>query len=160
VLTIPRVATVDVRRELPGTVTVSVTEREPVLAVPGAPAAGAPAGALALVDASGFAYRTVPTRPAGVPLLHLPPGVVPRPDDPATRAAVAVVTALPATLRRGLTDVTATSAFDVALALTGGRQVRWSADADNPRKAAVLGPLLTRPGTVYDVSTPELAVVS
>ncbi len=43
--------------------------------------------------------------------------------------------------------------------LTGGREVRWGADADNERKAAVLGALLTRPGTLYDVSTPQLAVV-
>lgn len=34
---VPRVATVDVRRSLPGTVTVAVTERVPVLAVPGPP---------------------------------------------------------------------------------------------------------------------------
>lgn len=160
VLTIPRVATVDVRRSLPATVTVTVTEREPVVAVAGAPAAAEGGPGFALVDAGGFAYRSVPTRPAGVPALVLPPGVAPRPDDPATRAAVAVVSALPAPLRRGVTEVSATGGFDVGLALVGERRVRWGADADNARKAAVLGPLLTRPGRVYDVSSPALAVVS
>jgi cell division protein FtsQ len=38
--------------------------------------------------------------------------------------------------------------------------VRWGADADDARKAAVLAPLLTRPGSTYDVSTPDLPVVS
>lgn len=154
VLTIPRVARVDVRRSLPGTVTVTVAERKPVLAVPGGPSGPA------LVDATGFAYRTVPTRPPGVPLLHLAPGERPRPGDPATRAAVAVVTSLPPALRRDVGDVTANGPFDVSFDLAGGRSVRWGADDDNARKVAVLAALLSRPGHVYDVSTPDLAVVS
>ena len=153
VLTIPRVARVDVRRSLPGTVTITVAEREPVLSVPAA-------DGQALVDDTGLAYRTVPTRPAGIPLLHLPPGVAPRPEDPATRASVAVVTALPAALRRSVTDVAASGAYDVSFTVGGGRTVRWGAADDNARKAAVLAALLTRPGHTYDVSTPELSVVS
>lgn len=149
---LPRVATVDVARDWPSTVVVTVSEREPAVAVP------APGG-VALVDPTGFAYRTAGGPPAGVPLLSLPPGVAPSPDQLATRSAAEVVTALPASLRRDVTEVRATGPYDVTLVLAGGREVRWGADADNPRKAAVLAALLTRPGQTYDVSSPDLAVV-
>lgn len=155
VLENPRVARVDVRRHLPGTMTVSVAERAPVLGVP-----ADPGPTVALVDDTGLAYRSVPVRPPGLPVLHLPPGIAPTPAEPGTRAAVAVLTSLPPDLRRRVTDVSATGAYDVSFTLAGGRDVRWGADAENPRKAAVLAALLSRPGHVYDVSTPELAVVS
>ena len=150
---LPRVATVDVSRDWPGTLVVTVAEREPVLAAP------APSGGVVLVDATGFGYRTMPVRPPGVPGLTLPPGMLPSPDEPGTRAAADVVVALPAALRADLVEVRANGPYDVAFVLTGDREVRWGADADNERKAAVLGALLTRPGSVYDVSTPDLAVV-
>ncbi|MDD7921837.1 cell division protein FtsQ/DivIB [Actinomycetospora callitridis] len=153
VRTLPRIASVDVSRDYPGTVVVSVTEREPVLAAP------SPAGGVLLVDATGFGYRTMPERPPGIPALTLPPGMIPSPDEPATRAAADVAVALPAALRAEVVEVRANGRFDVGFVLTGGREVRWGADADNERKAAVLAALLTRPGVAYDVSTPDLAVV-
>lgn len=152
VRTLPRIAGVEIDRDWPHTLVVTVAEREPVLAVPG------PGGA-ALVDGAGFAYRTIPVAPRGVPTLGLPPGAAPSPTDPATLAAVHVVTSLPADLRRRVLGVTGNGAFDVQLALDGDRVVRWGADADDARKAAVLRALLTRPGSTYDVSSPELAVV-
>ncbi|PVZ08915.1 cell division protein FtsQ/DivIB [Actinomycetospora cinnamomea] len=152
VRTLPRTASVDVSRDWPGTLVVTVAEREPVLAV------HAPGGVL-LVDRTGFGYRTIAERPAGVPLLMLPPGVLPSPDEAATRAAADVVVALPPALRADVLEVRAHGRFDVSFVLRGNREVRWGADADNERKAAVLSALLTRPGSVYDVSTPDLAVV-
>jgi cell division protein FtsQ len=152
VRTLPRIAAVAVSRDWPGTLVVTVAEREPVLAAP------APGGVL-LVDATGFGYRTLPERPAGVPTLVLPPGVLPSPDEAGTRAAADVSVALPATLRAEVLEVRANGRFDVSFVLSGSREVRWGADTDNERKAAVLSALLTRPGTVYDVSTPDLAVV-
>ncbi|MDD7968829.1 cell division protein FtsQ/DivIB [Actinomycetospora lemnae] len=153
VRTLPRTASVDVSRDWPGTLVVTVAEREPVLATP------APGGGVVLVDATGFGYRTMPARPEGVPALTLPPGILPSPEDPGTRAAADVVVALPTSLRAEVLEVRANGPYDVGFVLTGGREVRWGADADNERKAAVLAALLTRPGTVYDVSTPDLAVV-
>lgn len=152
VRTLPRIAAVDVSRDWPGTLVVTVAEREPVLAAP------TPGGVL-LVDATGFGYRTLPERPAGVPTLTLPPGVLPSPDEAGTRAAADVAVALPDALRADVLEVRAIGRFDVSFVLSGSREVRWGADADNERKAAVLSALLTRPGTVYDVSTPDLAVV-
>jgi len=153
VQTIPRVATVDVRRALPHTVTVTVTEREPVAAMP-------LGTGVALVDGTGFAYRTMPAPPPGVPRLVLGPGLAAAPSDPTTVAAVRVLAALPADLRGRITELRAASPYDVSFSLDAGRSVRWGADVDDARKAAVLGPLLTRPGSTYDVSTPDLPVVS
>ena len=150
---LPRIASVDVRRALPGTVVVTVTERTPVVAVP------VPGGS-ALVDGSGFAYRVVATPPDGLPVLRLPPSVAPTPQDPATGTAVRVVGALPPDLAGQVAEVRATGPHDVALDLTDGREVRWGADTDDARKVAVLRALLTRPGHTYDVSAPELPVVS
>ena len=153
VQTIPRVATVDVRRSVPHTVTVTVTEREPVAAVP-------LGTGVALVDGTGFAYRTMPAPPPGIPRLVLGPGLAASPSDPTTVAAVRVLAALPADLRGRITELRAASPYDVSFSLDAGRTVRWGADADDARKAAVLGPLLSRPGSTYDVSTPDLPVVS
>jgi cell division protein FtsQ len=153
VRTLPRTASVDVSRDWPGTLVVTVSERVPVLAAP------APGGGVLLVDATGFGYRTMPQHPDGVPTLTLPPGVLPSPDEPGTRAAADVAVALPAGLRADVVEVRADGPYDVGFVLTGGREVRWGADADNERKAAVLAALLSRPGSVYDVSTPDLAVV-
>ena len=153
VQTIPRVATVDVRRALPHTVTVTVTEREPVAAMP-------LGTGVALVDGTGFAYRTMPAPPPGVPRLVLGPGLAAAPSDPTTVAAVRVLAALPADLRGRITELRAASPYDVSFSLDAGRSVRWGADVDDARKAAVLGPLLSQPGSTYDVSTPDLPVVS
>jgi cell division protein FtsQ len=152
VRTLPRTATVDVSRDWPRTLVVTVTEREPVLAAP-------IAGGVLLVDATGFGYRTLPERPEGVPTLTLLPGVLPSPDEAGTRAAADVAAALPPALRAEVLEVRANGRFDVSFVLSGSREVRWGADRDNARKAAVLSALLTRPGSVYDVSTPDLAVV-
>ena len=153
VQTIPRVATVDVRRSVPHTVTVTVTEREPVAAMP-------LGTGVALVDGTGFAYRTMPAPPPGIPRLVLGPGLAAAPSDPTTVAAVRVLAALPADLRGRITELRAASPYDVSFSLDAGRTVRWGADADDARKAAVLGPLLSQPGSTYDVSTPDLPVVS
>lgn len=153
VQTIPRVATVDVRRELPHTVTVTVSEREPVAGLPAGPG-------VALVDRTGFVYRTMPTPPPGVPRLVLGMGSAASPSDPTMMAAVRALAALPIQLRATILEIRAASPYDVSFTLDGGRTVRWGGTSDDARKAAVLGPLLGRPGSVYDVSTPDLPVVS
>lgn len=151
---LPRVASVEVGRDWPHTLTVTVVEREPVLAVPGAGTDG-----VALVDGTGFAYRTIAVAPRGLPVLRLPPGTAPVPGDASTLAAVRVLGSLPPGLRRRVTAVRANGAFDIELTLGRDTTVRWGGDAENARKAAVLRALLTRPGSIYDVSSPDLAVV-
>lgn len=150
VAAMPRVAAVEVERQLPGTVRLLISERVPVGSVK------LPDG-FHLVDATGKDYAVLPTAAPGVPELVL---AAPSPADPATRAVVGVVNELPEKLRPEVVQVSATSGADVKVTLTGNRVVKWGSSDDTPRKAAVLLVLLSRPGTAYDVSSPDLATVS
>jgi cell division protein FtsQ len=113
---VPRVAAAQVARGWPDRVVITVTERRPVAVVERD-------GLAWLVDAGGVPFATV----AGAP----PRGVVPvdvpdpGPHDAATRAALAAVSALPASLRASVTAVHAGTGDDVTLALTGGTTVVW-----------------------------------
>ncbi|MFE9750891.1 cell division protein FtsQ/DivIB [Saccharothrix saharensis] len=142
---LPRVAGVEVERAVPGTVRLTVDEREPVAVIK-------TPGGVHLVDATGKDYATVAQPPDGLPELEVTPD--------ALGAAVAVLTQVPEALRRDVLSVTADSPSDVRLALAGGREARWGSAADTARKAAVLEVLLTRKGSVFDVSSPELPTVS
>lgn len=150
---IPGVATVDVGRGWPHTVTVTVTERIPV-AVADAP------GGRRMVDATGLAYRTLPPNPPRLPLLQLPRVA---PDDPLAVAAVVLLSDLPGPIRDQVEAVApGAGGSTLELVLTDGRKVlwgRWSDGGDAAHKAAVLGPLLSREGSVYDVSSPQLPTV-
>jgi cell division protein FtsQ len=75
-----------------------------------------------------------------------------------------VLAALPDALRTQVETVRATVAVagapgQVTLGLSGNREVHWG-DADRvAEKAAVLVALLTQPGQVYDVTSPDLPTV-
>ncbi|MFC6092435.1 FtsQ-type POTRA domain-containing protein [Saccharothrix sp. BKS2] len=142
---LPRVADVRVERVLPGVVRLTVDERDPVGVVTG------PDGAH-LVDATGRDYATVAQPPAGLPELKA--------SGDALTAVVGVVTQLPEALRSEVLVVSADSPSGVRLTLSAGREVRWGSADDTPRKAAVLDVLLTRDGSVFDVSSPQLPTVS
>jgi cell division protein FtsQ len=152
---LPAVESVDVARSWPHTLSVTITERVPVATVdtPDGPA---------LVNRSGVVYRppaATPGRPR-LPRLDLPAAR----GDPATLAAVAVLTALPDAVRAQVESVSATVAVpgapgQVTLRLDGGREVRWGAADRASEKAAVLVALLTQPGHVYDVTSPDLPTV-
>lgn len=150
VAALPQVMAVQVSRSLGGTVRIAVTERTPIAIRP------APDG-IHLVDATGADYTTVPTAPVGLPELRV---TRPEPGDAVTMAALAVLTGLPPELRVQVLAVGADSPADVVLQLTEEREVRWGGVEAGERKAAVLVPLLTQPGAVYDVSSPELPTIS
>ncbi len=149
---LPGVGTVDVGRSLLHTVTVAVTERVPVAI------ADTPQGP-ALVDVTGLPYK--PASAASRCRGSTFPGV--GPDDAATRSALAVLAALPEPLRTQVqtvdVGVSGSGAGQVTLGLTDDRQVRWGTPDRAAEKAAVLGPLLTQSGRVYDVASPELPTV-
>ncbi|GGM77533.1 hypothetical protein GCM10011609_11730 [Lentzea pudingi] len=147
---IPRVAAVEVERQLPGTVRLVLTERVPVGSVK------LPDG-FHLVDSTGKDYAILPAAAPGVPELVL---TLPSSSDPATRAVVGVLNELPEKLRPEVLAVAATTGADVRFTLSGGRTVKWGSAEDTARKAAVLLVLLSRPGMNYDVSSPDLATVS
>ena len=147
---LPRVFEVRVERSWPSTVEIIITERSPVAVL----RAG---NQTHLVDSTGLDYAVVATPPAGLPTLAMSNV---NPDDPATKAAVTVLGAIPKQLKDRVTTVTASTPGDVRLTLGDGRLIKWGNAQDNARKAAVLAALLTRPGKVYSVATPEFPTVS
>ncbi|RRO16083.1 FtsQ-type POTRA domain-containing protein [Saccharopolyspora rhizosphaerae] len=134
----------------PSTVRIQVTERTPA-------AYFRATDGVRLLDVSGVPFETVADPPAGVPELRAPQASA---SDPATRAGLSVLVALPAPVRSEVTAVLAQAPNDIRLELTGGRRVDWGSVKDTPRKAQILPPLLTRPGTIYDVTTPALPTVA
>lgn len=150
VRTLPDVAEVTVKRRWPHTVAVDVTERVPVAV------ASSPQGDV-LVDATGVPYRLAAP---GTRLPQLRLDAV-APHDPATVAAVGVITGLPENLRRQVVSVEVTPGTmpQVVLTLEGERRVRWGTPEQTAEKAAVLAALLSQPGRVYDVASPELPTI-
>jgi cell division protein FtsQ len=148
VASIPEVRTVRVQRLFPSTVKVTVAERAPILFF------DSPQGAH-LVDAESVEFAIAPA-PIGVPeLVTDHPGG----NDPVTKSAVSVLAVLPPALSIQVGEVVARSISDISLNLRDGRTVVWGGTNDAERKAAVVLPLLTRDGTVFDVSSPNLVTV-
>ena len=154
---LPQVASVQVARGWPGSVVVTVVERRPVAVVE-------EAGTRSLVDAGGVLFDTVTGEPpAGVvPLEVRRPG----PDDPATRAALGALVALPADVRAQVAGAVATTGEDVTLSLTDGTVVVWGGADDAEDKAAALVALLGQvesgaldPAGTIDVSAPDAVVL-
>lgn len=142
------VASVEVRRAWPHTVEIEVTERVPVALWQ------TPAG-LYEVDTTGLSYRRAPDPPPALPRLTFT-GVAPQ--DPATTAAITVLRDLTEPLRAQVATV-AVAGTQVTLGLVDDRSVRWGDPERSADKIAVLGPLLGQPGSVYDVSSPDLPTV-
>jgi cell division protein FtsQ len=147
---LPRVFEVVVERSWPSTVEIVITERTPV-------AVRRAGKEIHLIDATGLDYAITTTPPKGLPTLAMDDV---RPDNPATKAAVTVLTAIPGQLRAKVVSVSAKTPGDVRLTLADRRVVKWGNARENDRKAAVLAPLLTRPGKTYDVATPEFPTVA
>jgi cell division protein FtsQ len=154
---LPQVASAQVTRGWPDRVVVTVDERLPVAVVQRA-------GERTLVDAGGALFDTItgPAPPGVVPLDVAAPG----PRDPATRAALAAIGALPAAVRAQVTLVTAPTPAQVTLALPGPVTVLWGDGGAAAAKAAALRGLLDqlRSGalgavTTIDVSAPDAVVL-
>jgi cell division protein FtsQ len=149
---LPPVASVEVTRDWPGSVVVTVVERVPIAVV-------GEAGRRSLVDAEGVLFDTVTgAAPDGVvPLDVASPG----PEDPATLAGVAALGALPADVREQVAAAAATGPEDIALTLTDGTVVLWGDASKSRAKSAALVALLDQiaagrlePAETIDVSTP------
>ncbi|MEB3367012.1 cell division protein FtsQ/DivIB [Saccharopolyspora mangrovi] len=147
---LPKVADAQAVLDWPSTVRIQVTERAPA-------AYFRATDGVRLLDVAGVPFETVADPPTGVPELRAPKASA---DDPATRAALSVLVALPVPVRAEVTAVHAQSQNDIRLELNGGRSVDWGSVKDTERKALILPPLLTRPGKVYDVTTPALPTVA
>jgi cell division protein FtsQ len=154
---LPPVASVEVTRDWPDSVVITVVERVPVAVV-------GDRGRRSLVDADGVLFDTVTgAAPDGVvPLDVASPG----PDDPATRAGIAAVASLPADVREQVAGAAAASPDDISLTLIDGTVVRWGDASESGAKSAALVGLLEQladghlePAGTIDVSTPDAVVL-
>lgn len=148
VAAIRRVASARVQRQYPSTLRITVIERVPVVVK------DYPDGQH-LFDRDGVDFATAPP-PPGVPFLEVDN---PGPSDPATKAALAVMTSLRPEVAGQVGRVSAPSVAAITLTLTDGRVVVWGTTDRTEEKALKLGALLTQPGQTYDVSSPDLPTV-
>ena len=144
---LPAVAGAQVTRSWPDQLVILVTERVPVVVV-------TDGSRFELVDATGVSFRSVSTRPAGLPEALV---VGPR-RDVTIRSVVTASAALPVALRGEVGSISATSPDSITLNLTSGVKVVWGSSDDSERKAEVLSVLMHREAKVYDVSAPDLPV--
>ncbi len=145
---VPAVEAATATREWPRTVVVTVTERQPVLAV------RQPTG-YAIVDRGGVAYELSATLPKGLMIAEVNPG------DVALLRDVGVVSrALPGKLAGRVARIRATSHDNITLVLTSGVIVTWGNVAESDLKADVTLALLKRkPKVSIDVSGPHQPAV-
>ncbi|MFJ9786124.1 cell division protein FtsQ/DivIB [Amycolatopsis sp. NPDC101161] len=153
VAAMPGIATVEVSRSWPSTVEITVTERTAIAFFDSGPGGDG----VHLVDGGGVVFKTVPSRPAGLPELKLPKVSA---DDPVTRAVTAVLGVIPEQLLKQVTTATAKTPASVEFTLSSGKIVRWGTAEQTDRKAKVLAALLTQDGKVYDVAAPELPTIT
>jgi cell division protein FtsQ len=146
---LPPVDRAVVSRQWPGTILVEVVERSAVAAVP-------VGKNFALLDDEGVAFRTVPDRPAGLPLARL---ARPGPTDVNTRAALTVLSALTDELREQLLAVSVAAPARITLELRKDRSVFWGDETNSETKARVSTALLARKGDVIDVSAPTVVTI-
>jgi cell division protein FtsQ len=148
VATIRRVASARVQRQYPSALRITIVERVPVVVkdFPDGPH---------LFDRDGVDFATAPPPPA-LPYIDV---ANPGPTDPATRAALQVLTALRPEVAGQVGRIAAPSVASITLTLGDGRVVIWGTTDRTEEKAEKLGALLTQPGRTYDVSSPDLPTV-
>lgn len=148
VAAIRRVASARVQRQYPSALRITIVERIPVAVkdFPDGPH---------LFDRDGVDFATGPPPPA-LPYLDV---ADPGPNDPATKAALQVLTALRPEVASEVGRIAAPSVASITLTLGDGRVVTWGTTDRTEEKAEKLAALLTQPGHTYDVSSPDLPTV-
>lgn len=148
VAAIRRVASARVQRQYPSALRITIVERIPVVVkdFPDGPH---------LYDRDGVDFATAPPPPA-LPYIDVDN---PGPPDLATKAALAVLTALRPEVAAQVGRIAAPSVASITLTLADGRMVVWGTNDRTEEKAAKLAALLTQPGRTYDVSSPDLPTV-
>ncbi|BDH58048.1 hypothetical protein MTP03_29870 [Tsukamurella sp. PLM1] len=130
----------------PSTLVVQVRERQ-VVAYAQRP------GGTVLVDAKGVPFVKVDEPPILTPRLTVDD---PKSDDPDTRAAIAVLEALPRDLQGQVVEIGANSPANVRFVLRDKRVVYWGDDSRTDAKVAALRMVLTRPGREFTVINPDV----
>jgi cell division protein FtsQ len=148
VAAIRRVASARVQRQYPSTLRITIVERVPLVVkdFPDGPH---------LYDRDGVDFATAPPPPS-LPYIDVDN---PGPTDPATKAALGVLTALRPEVAGQVSRIAAPSVASITLTLVDGRTVIWGTTDRTTEKAQKLAALLTQPGRTYDVSSPDLPTV-
>jgi cell division protein FtsQ len=146
---IPQVRSVQVTRSWPNRLVIVVRERTPELALPAYGGAG-----YDLADADGVVLQRVTRRPADLPLYPTVAQEGALRGNPDLAAAAAVLTELPAQVRRSVISVTAPQPDQVTLRLAGGITVLWGGTGRAGVKARELTVLMRQHLRYYDVSAP------
>ncbi|MGH3417509.1 MAG: cell division protein FtsQ/DivIB, partial [Actinocrinis sp.] len=149
---VPQIASARVSLSWPDTVVITVAERVPAALVPNG-------SRYDVVDISGVVFGSATSPTAGLPVINVQGGeavkaaVVP--------GALAALKALPSSIGRQVTGISASSAYSITLALHKGVVVDWGDGSDATAKAADLAALM-RLGrsSRYDVSAPEAPAMS
>jgi cell division protein FtsQ len=142
--------------EPPHTLVVTITEREPIVAVK-------TGSGYDLVDPAGIVVESDPNKPNGMPVAEVDASQL---GGGVYRSMTEVVLSLPSTVRSTVTDVTATTADDVTLTLGTGAKVVWGSPDDSTAKATLLAALIKdhdardpSASVEYDVSAPDNGII-
>jgi len=142
-----------VRRGWPATLEVEVVERQPLLAI-------RVGEEYRLVDGDGVRIEDSRTRPGTHPVVRVTGEIE---GNDAVRAAADIVEAAPGSLIAQIQLIDATDAGAITIALGNGSLVEWGTPEATADKSAILRVLLRehppQEGRVYDVGTPDLAIV-
>lgn len=141
------------RIEPPGTLVLSITEREPLGVVSTTPGFN-------VVDAAGVVLWSELAPPADLPLIL----VAADQTSPSFSAVARVLAALPAEISVQVEGITATTLDDVRFTIRqSSHEVVWGSAERSRDKARVLGAALTAAGAqsprVIDVTTPDSVVI-
>lgn len=139
---------VDVSRAWPDKVRIDVTRRAAVAVV-------ARNGGFEAVDENGVLFKRYPTRPAGLPVVHLAAGAH---ADAMTEGA-RVAAAVPSAIAARVDYIEVRTVDEITLHLRGGRTVLWGSADGSAAKAKVIAVLLRHKARFYDISSPGQPVL-
>jgi cell division protein FtsQ len=140
-----QVQSVQVSKNWPTTLVITVRLRKPAFALP-------LHGGYALLDPFGVTIRDVTRKPPGLPVLTVNTTSRSLRGSPALRAAAAVLRELPARIARQVRGVTTGGPNDVSVRLANGSVVVWGGAERGRIKAKELRILIRRHARIYDVS--------
>lgn len=148
---IPQVASAHVTKDWPGTVVITVTERTAAALVPDA-------HGYEVVDGGGVVFGQVSGVTKGLPVITVS---APAKADQVVPGALAALRALPASVARQISAITASDPYAITLRFTDGATVNWGGGDDAVDKARDLVALLRiGGGRHYDVSAPDAPAMS
>jgi cell division protein FtsQ len=149
VAALPGVKSVVVTRAWPSALSVRVVERVPVVAVPRGSVTD-------LYDVDAVLVDTVLVAPPATPRLAVASG---SPTPAVIDAAVALLRALPASLRKDVRDLRADGASSLSFDFADGAQVVWGSGERTAEKVRTLTMLVPQHAKRYDVRVPDRPAV-